>query len=223
MRIEQQTAPETTPILIDEIKDHLRVDGAEEDASLGALGAAAVTLIESYLGLALVDRPVVIYLDAWPSAPARPAVEAWWSGVAEGAITELQQAGYHAPLPVRPVAAVDTVEITTASGDTVIWQAENYYLKKGLSPALVRKYGRAWPVPGTASEGIKIKATAGFGPDWNHVPAGIRQALLMLVTHLYYNRGQVQGAVGAPATGGGNPITASGAAGMLTAYREMRL
>jgi len=218
MRIEQQNAPETTPILLDEIKEHLRIDGAEEDANLGALGAAAVAVIETHLDMALVNRPVVIYLDSWPAAGSRSVDVPWWSGVAEGAITELEQVAYHAPLPVKPVQSVEAVEIITAGGSTVAWGVENYYLKPGINPALVRQYGRAWPVSGAVAEGIRISVTAGFGANWNHVPASIRQALLMLVTHMYYNKGDAPTGIAT-----GNPLKASGASNFLTAYRDMRL
>lgn len=213
MRIETLQMPETTPVLLDEVKDHLRIDGADEDASLGALSATAITLVETYLDMALVDRQVAIYLDTF-SVSGEAQAERWWHGVADGSITELGRATYHVALPIKPVQSIEQVDITVAGGGSVNWGSDNYYLKPGLSPALVRKNGRAWPVPGSKLEGIKISATAGFGPDWNHVPASIRQALLMLVTHLYYNRGD---------TAAGSVLQESGAAALLAAFKGMRL
>lgn len=214
MRVQTIDIPAHTAILLDEVKDHLRIDGAEEDAALGALVAAATSVIESHLDLALVNRTVKLHLNHWVGPGNSDAEAPWWNGVADGAISMVQPETYHVALPVKPLQSISAVEITVAGGSTVEWGADNYYLKPGLTPALVRKYGRAWPVPGIAVDGIKITAVAGFGPDWNHVPASLRQALLMLVTHLYYNRGDAEAA---------NSLKASGAEALLAVYRGMRL
>ncbi|MBL4837125.1 MAG: phage head-tail connector protein [Kordiimonadaceae bacterium] len=214
MRIETLTVPGVNAILLDEVKDHMRIDGTDEDASLGALVGTATSLVEGYLDLALIDRQVALYLDAWPTTSGKKANEPWWNGVADGAISTLDSSCYHVPLMIKPVHIISGIDITTADGSTVAWGTDNYYLKPGMAPALVRKYGRSWPVPGVRADGIKITATAGFGADWNTVPASIRQALLMLVAHLYYNRGN---------EAGGNAFLASGAAPLLASFRDMRI
>jgi len=213
MRVETITPPAYTAVLLDEVKDHLRIDGSDEDAALGALSVSACTLVESWLDLALVDRTVAIYLDAWPKS-APKGNDPWWDGVADGAITLLTTEAYHTALPLKPVRSISTIEITASDDTSSVWGADNYYLKPGISPVLARKYGKVWPNPGVPVDGIKITATAGFGPDWNSVPAGIRQALLMLIAHQYYNRGDETT----------EPLLrASGAEALLTPYREMRI
>ncbi len=214
MRVETVSMPEKTAILLDEIKDHLRIDCADENAALGALSATAITLVETYLDMALVERPVVIYLDNWPAQSKANDTDPWWDGVADGAVTTFTRTVLHSDLPVKPLSSIEKIEIKVADGELIEWGNNNYYLKPGLAPSLVRAHGRAWPVPGMGADGIKISATAGFGPDWNHVPASIRQALLMLVAHLYYNRGD---------TAEGSPLKESGADALLAAYRGMRL
>ncbi|MFC3051651.1 head-tail connector protein [Kordiimonas pumila] len=212
MRTETLLQPAYVPVLLDEVKDHLRIDGAEEDAALGALISTSVTLVETWLDMALINRTVAVYLDTWPETQAGTGT--WWNGVADGVVSMLQSDIFHAPLPVRPVSAVASIGVTAADGTTSAWNTDDYYLKPGLAPAIVRKYGRVWPQPGVPADGIKITVTAGFGADWNTVPAGIRQALLMLVTHLYYNRGD---------TSGDPALKASGALGILAPYRTVRL
>ena len=215
MRVATISPQSTTHVLLDEIKQHLRIDGADEDAGLGALSAAAVALVESYLDLALIDRTVEIYLDQWAPSERTYRPEAWWSGVAEGSAECLSLSKHEIDLPVKPISAIHEVTVkAVAGGDEVIWPAGNYNLKQGLNPVLVRQYGQPWPVVAAAAEGIKIRATAGFGSSWNDVPASIRQAILLLVAHLYYNRGD---------EGSTNAMKASGAASLLACYKEARL
>ncbi|MEX0299199.1 MAG: head-tail connector protein [Kordiimonas sp.] len=214
MRVETVSLPSKTAILLDEIKDHLRIDCADEDAALGALSATATTLVEIYLDLMLVERPVIIYLDHWFAEPGPAGTELWWDGLADGNMNGCWRSLPHCSLPVKPLRSVEKIEIKAATGEQIEWGSHNYYLKPGLAPVLVRERGRAWPVPSAGADGIKISATAGFGPDWNHVPASIRQALLMLVAHLYYNRGD---------TAEGSPLKESGASALLATYRGARL
>ncbi|MCJ9428689.1 head-tail connector protein [Kordiimonas marina] len=211
MRLETLTDPTAEPLLLAEVKDHLRLDGSVEDAALGALISAARDMVERHLGLALTDRQVAVYLDAWPGETADGSP--WWSGVRDGAIPALSTACHFVRLPVRPVSAIADVTILAADGTGSIWDASNYYLKPGHQPGLYRKQGAAWPAPGQVADGIRITVTAGFGPSWNDVPAAIRQALLMLVAHLYSHRGDDQG----------EALGASGAAQILLPYRERRL
>lgn len=215
MRIETTAEPVYSPILLDELKDHLRIDGAGEDASLGAFITSSVALVERWLGGALINRSVDIYLDAWPSmGTAQVQTDPWWNGVADGAMPHLTQERLHVSLPIKPVSSIAAIRVKDATGTEILWNSDNYYLKPGLTPAVVRKYGRLWPVPGVPAEGIRISAIAGFGADWNAVPAGIRQAVLMLAAHLYYNRGDTPTE---PA------LKASGAHSLLMPFREQRL
>lgn len=214
MRIETNAPALTTALLLEEVKDHLRIDGADEDASLGSLIAAATTLVENYLEMALVHRSVEFYLDSWQQSTGFQEGGDWWQGVTDGSLSNLQAKAVAVALPIKPVASIEKIEITTTAGATVLWAAENYYLTPGLSPLLACRYGRAWPVPGIGQDGIKISATAGFGPDWNSLPATIRQALLLLVTYFYYHRGDAEM---------GNALKASGADTLLQSYKGLKI
>ncbi len=189
MRFEVLTRPASDPLLLDEVKDHLRVDGGDDDASLGALIEAATACLEAHLGAALVARDVHIFLDHIPisTAPAR--------------------------LPVRPIAALDAVEVKLADGT---WQAvaqEAVSFRPGLSPE-VALLG-AVTVNAGQREPLRLSARAGFGEHWNAVPLVIRQALLQLITYLYTHRGDMGE--------GANALVASGASALVSTYRQVRL
>ncbi|MBL4791004.1 MAG: phage head-tail connector protein [Kordiimonadaceae bacterium] len=218
MRTEIVTKPLSEPVLLEEFKDHLKLDGSEEDSSLGALITAARTHIEDYLDLALIDRTVDYFMDAWPTEQtfrnSGGAYEPWWSGVADGSLAALSSARLFAPISIRPARQVDSISVFAADGSEVVWGADNYYLKPGLYPGITRRNGRRWPVPGRFMDGIKVRLTVGFGPDWNDVPASIRQAVLMLAAHMYSYRGEKNMDAG---------MKASGVMSLLRPFREKRL
>lgn len=194
-------------------------DGDDYEIGTGTLVAAGTlertTVEETLVAGTLINRTVDIYLDAWPQTrPNKPCESDWWNGVADGAISDISHEQFHANLPIKPVSSISSITVEDSTGADVLWGDSNYYLKPGLAAAVVRKYGRMWPVPGVPAEGIRIRAVAGFGADWNAVPAGIRQAVLMLATHLYYNRGD---------TSSEPALKASGAAQLLAPYRGQRL
>jgi len=201
------------PILLEEFKDTLRLDGAEEDASLGAYISTARALVEEYSNLVLIDRTLNLFLDKW-SLDSGGSTEPWWNGVSDGAISIFADCPSIAKLPVRPVSQITSINMVAADGTETLWDAENYHLRPGLNSAIALRSGRRWPVPGKPVDGIKITLTAGFGAGWNDVPASVRQALLMLASYLYANRGD---------QGPGDAVKASGAMTLLRPYRERRL
>jgi len=209
MRIETLSPPASEPLLLDEIKNHLRLDGSADDVGLGALLVAARELVETHIGLCLMNRSLALYLDAWPATMGRMP---WWQGVACGSMAAFARTAEYLPLPVRPVDSISTIQIYDAAGTPTIWDAENYGLKPGLEPALYRTKG-SWPRPGRTLDGIRIELTAGFGDSWNDVPADIRQALLMLMAHLFENRGDT----------GSQAMNESGAATILKPYRKLQI
>ncbi len=190
MRIVDYPKPTVLPVLLEEFKDHLRIDTADEDASLGALLATATELLETKLDLAIIRRTATLFMDRWEIADC--ATPEWWQGVVQGSIQTLNVSGSFARLPVRPVENISEISVLNAKGEWQVWPAENYLLKKGLEAGVNRKQGRVWPTPQVAKDGIKISLNYGFGNTWNDVPAALRQAVLMLSSYLYSNKGTAQ-------------------------------
>lgn len=163
MTVDILTQPETEPVLLDELKSQLRIDGNEENPALAGFIVSARTMLENHAGLALVSRSLELTLDKFSE---------------EGQ-----------PLPVRPITSIEGIQVIAVDGSSVSWDSSNYYLTSGIRPLLNLQSGRQWPVPGRAKSGIKIQVTAGFGDSWNSVPADLQQAVLMLATYLYTHRG----------------------------------
>lgn len=209
MRTEFLSGPATEPLLLDEVKTHLRIDGTSQDADLGALITASRVAVETYTGLVLINRQAAVFIDAWPGDMGKMP---WWQGVAAGSLAAFSRMTEYLPLPLRPVSAIAAVTIYDADSEGSEWDTAAYGLRPGLEPTLYRQKG-SWPKPGRAADGIRIDLTVGFGESWNAVPADIRQALLTLVAYLHESRGDT----------GGDAIKACGAAPLLAPYMRKQI
>ncbi|WP_417451283.1 head-tail connector protein [Kordiimonas sp.] len=212
MHIETLTPPAADTLLLDEVRGHLRLDGADDDAGLATLARTAEGLMENYLGAALVARDVALYLDGFP-ALGMAVHECWWQGTREGPINWLHASPQSLPLPLRPLISIASIEIWQAEGWQT-WDASNYSTSSGRIPLLHLTSGVGWPAPARARSGIRITARVGFGENWNAVPEVIRHAMLQLVAYLYTHRGD---------EGADDVLVSSGAAQMVNAYRQVKL
>ncbi len=202
MRIEQYHTGTPEPVLLNEVKEHLRLDADHEDAKLMSVIASARAAIEAQFGLQLIDREIDIYLDCWPSVTG---MEGRVSPTNHGAAGLSSRVGTHTSvaLPARPVSEIVSISLLDEEGAEVIWDAGNYALVPGLAPVLYLRAGSGWPSVLRPREGVKIKAVSGFGPTWNSIPEDIHQALLHLITSRYFHRGDDAANAGFPANPGG--------------------
>ncbi|WP_374764267.1 head-tail connector protein [Yunchengibacter salinarum] len=206
MDIKTLSPPLNEPLLLAEVREHLRIEHDGEDGALAALIPAARDMVERRTGLILTDRSLVITLNGWSprSSPARASYRLSGRGPVIGDVR----------LPVRPVSAVSRLLVTDRAGVDRTIGPDRYRLTPGLSPVL-SPIGAGLPRPGVRRGGIRLTVTAGFGADWNAVPALIRQALLMVLARLYSARGD-----GDPC---GDPIRESGAAALLAPFERRTL
>ena len=155
--------PARDPLLLDEIKAHLRIVHADEDGLLDGMRAAVRVVVEDFLRRALIEQRWQRVLDRWPDGPVS--------------------------LPRPPLLDVTEVRIAQADGQTTVVSPEVYRVENRAEPGfLLPRPGRRWPEPAVAQAGIEIDYRAGYGSDWNAVPGPIRQAMLMLLASYYDNR-----------------------------------
>ncbi len=163
-------APTVEPLSLAEIKAHLRLEEDADDALLGTMLAAARAAVERYLRRALLAQQWQLVLDGWPAGPVR--------------------------LPRPPLMQVDAVRVLDAAGTATPVPAGDYAVETRAEPGFLYPSGAATlPAPGRTRGGIEIDFTAGYGSDWNDVPAPIRQALLVMIADLYETRGAAPPAI----------------------------
>ena len=175
MRLTLTTAPKIEPISLTEVKKHLRLATTDaeaaaytsEDNLLNRLITVARTQAEQETGRALITQTKTLYLDEWPG-------------------------GKEIRLPYPPLQSAtvtyrleddDDYDETLSTVDTDIVSEPG---------RIVLKPNESWP-SGTlyTDKPIKIEFDCGYGDEADDVPEGIKSAILLKISDLYENRGEV--------------------------------
>lgn len=161
------TAPTEKPVLLEELQDHLRIDGADDEAYLHTLLEAATDYAEDALNRALVTQTWTRYLDRFPAVP----------------IIELD----HAPLQ-----SVTSIKYTPNGGSPTTFSSDNYIVDTGSDPGrVVLARNVQWPSSVLqAAKGVEIIYVAGFGTR-NAVPEWAKQLIKMICSNWYFHRDAV--------------------------------
>ncbi len=156
--------PAAEPLTLAEVKAHLRLDGAEEDALVLSLVKAAREFLERETGLCLMAQGWRLYLDRWPS---------------DGVIRILKS----------PVQTIQTVCVYGLDGEPVQVSLEDHLLDGAGRPA--RLWLKNTPVTGRTVNGIEIDFSAGYGEAATDVPDTLKRAMLIHIGHMFAFRGVV--------------------------------
>lgn len=163
MALKLITAPVTEPVTATEVKTHLRIDGSTEDTYLGTLIAAAREYCEMFQNRAFVSQTWQLTLDTWPVFPFK--------------------------LPMPPLVSVTRIDYHDIADVETTWAASNYFVDTDSEPGRVGlAYGVVLPTTTLRSlNAIKIQYVAGYGAAVD-VPLRTKQAILLLIGHMYENR-----------------------------------
>lgn len=193
LNLERITAPALEPLSLNEVKQQLRLEDQDgEDAALIAgLIRAARQQAESYLGRALITQSWSLWLDRWPTEG-----KAWVA------------------LPRPPLQSVAFMKSYDEADAATVVPAADYFVDSSGEPGrVVLRKGVAAPEARRAAKGLEIRFNAGYGDDPHDVPEDIRAGLLLLIAHLYENRGDRPSGA----------MSLSGAAQLWQAHRVLRL
>jgi len=167
MLVEQTTVP-SLALPVAEFKDHLRLgtgfaDDGVQDSVLESYLRASMAAIEARTGKILIRRAFSWTLTGW------------------------RDLGRQA-LPVAPVAQVTEVKTIDRFGAETIVDASKYRLEPDTQrPRVVSTTLHLPLIPVHGS--VEIRFEAGYGVDWQSLPADLGQAVFLLAAHYYENRG----------------------------------
>ena len=158
------TAPQSEPVSLPDMKDHLRVTGTDEDALITTLIEAAREYCEAYQNRAYITQTWELALDEWPE---------------NGIIC----------IPKPPLQSVTSIKYYGTDGTEYIWDQSDYQVDIHRQPGRVAPmYGKTWPLTTLRPmNGIIITFVAGHA-DAEGVPERVKQAIKVLVGHLYEHR-----------------------------------
>lgn len=166
--IKQAVAPTLEPVSLEEAKKHLRVPTNNEDANIANIYIpAARRRLESELGRQLINATWQFGIDGFPSG-----------------LCPIQ-------LPVNPVQSVTSIVYVASDGTETTLGSDDYIVDTNSEPARIKPaWGTAWPATRarTNAQTVLVTFIAGYGTDAASVPAGLREAMFLLIGHYYYHR-----------------------------------
>ena len=192
MLVEESTVP-VSALPVAQFKDHLRLgsgfsdDGIQDGLLEGQL-RASMAAIEARTGKILIAREFSWTLTDWRDARRQP-------------------------LPVSPVSAISAVTIIDQAGVVRSVDPDLWYLEPDLQRPSLQPAGTFLPGIPQGSR-VKIGMLAGFGPEWDDLPADLAQAVMMLGAHFYEYRFDVSHAL---------PPLPVGVLALIERYRTVRM
>jgi len=160
------SGPSVGPVTRTEAKTHLRVDIADEDDLIDRLIAASSRYCEQVSGRAFITQTLTGGLSGWPI---------------DGVIR----------LPYPPLQSVTSIAYVDTAGDSANVSSAVYGVDTKLGLIYVN-YGQSWPSTALRPyDPITVTWVSGYGAAAAAVPEGYKQALLLMVGHLYENRESV--------------------------------
>jgi uncharacterized phiE125 gp8 family phage protein len=160
------TEATSNPVSLSDAKEHLRVDHTDEDEYITRLIDTARRYCEKLVNKAFITQTWDCYFDDFPGTPFE--------------------------LPLPPVQTVSSIIYTNSNGTATTVQGSTYTVDKVSHPARINlAYSKSWPTATLQTlNAIKIRYITGYGDKAANVPEDYRQAILILVAHLFENREQ---------------------------------
>ena len=175
MRITTTTAPTVEPVTLTEVKKHLRLATTDaeaaayttEDDLLDRLITTARIMTEQQTGRKLITQTLEYYLDEWPD-------------------------GDEIVLPYPPLQSA-TVTYRLEDDDDYDNTLSTIDVDIVSQPGrVILQPGESWPSGALyPDKPIKIEFVCGYGDEAADVPENLKSAMLLKISDLYENRGEV--------------------------------
>jgi len=159
MSLSVVTPPAGTAISLDHMKSHLRIEHSEDDATLQALIASAITHVEKAARSLLETRVLRQYADLLPASGCL-MLETW------------------------PVESIEAVTVYDGDGNATLLEDSAYRLDKSHAPAAL-----IFSAPPQGVVAFEVDLRAGYGATLEELPADLVQAVRLLASHWYEFRG----------------------------------
>jgi len=182
------TGPASEPVTLAEAKNHLRIDANDEDDYISSLITVARQHIENAGNLALLTQTWKLACDEFPWRMRKFPWET------EGRLDEIL-------IYPGPLIAVSSIKYYDTDGLQQTLATTEYAVDSSSKPARVYPaYGKYWPATRSIPNAVEINFTAGYA-NAASVPQQLKEAMLLLIAHLYENRDAGEGAFAAQTLG----------------------
>lgn len=183
------TGPTVGIVSLKKAKDFLRVSTTHEDSLINAFLTAATEHVEQLTGRLLLPQTWDLFLDRFPLVKNR-SPDSWWDGVREGPISQLTSTSKEIPIWKAPIQSIEFLKTFDDSDNEFIFPATSYIADTINWPSrIVVRDNQVWPTTNLrAANAIQIRFKAGYA-NAEVVPKSIADAVLLVMGHLYENRG----------------------------------
>ena len=179
------SAPAQEPVLLADMKQHLRVDTTADDSYILGLITACRMHLERQYEVAMITQTLQLNLDFFP----------WWwifRGSNNSAYWWQDQAYYTQILLRGPVQSITSVTYLDPTNTPVVLSPSLYKLDAYSMPArLTPAVNQIWPATAYTINSIQVQFITGYGTADTNVPGDQKAALKMLCGHFYENREEV--------------------------------
>ena len=208
MKSKVTTKPAVEPVTLAEVKSHLRLDSTEEDGILNQMITDARDIAERWTNRKFITQTLTSYAQ-----PCGGHEEPWWEGTRRGSINLLVPGDGQFIFNWGNAQSVTSIHTIDLNNNENLYAATNYYLDNAdedIFPSVQLNNDSESLGVLRARNSIKIVWVAGYGPDAEDVPGGLRRGILQLIGHMYTHRGDC--------VDPGQCVEASGAKGFLQAF-----
>ena len=166
MNVRVITPPAIEPVIMQQARDHLRVDHSEDDPVIADMLMAARVYCEAVTWRAFITQTIELYLAGFPRVIQAP----------------------------RPrLQTVTSIKYMDVDGNEQTVDAGQYEVEaKGEPGSICLKSGNTWPAVQVGHpQPVTVRFVAGYGDTADTVPAPVRAAILIKLTDLYEMRGSI--------------------------------
>jgi uncharacterized phiE125 gp8 family phage protein len=175
------TPPAAEPLTLQEAKDHLRIDGDDENPLVSAYLTAAREWAEDATRRQFSPATLRFALDEFPRcrdccSSHRRRAQAEFDG--------------HAILiPRPPLISVSSIQYVDAAGVTQTLSVNDYQIDTYSTPGRVAPaFAKSWPIARRQMNAVTITFVAGYASAAGGVPEKTKSLIRLLLAHQYENR-----------------------------------
>ena len=171
------------PMTLGEVKSHLKVTHTSEDALITSLILVVRAQCEQFTGRSILNQTWQLFLDRWSVS----SNNLWWDGIRDAPLSVLAGEGDVLKLHYPPLLSVTHIKTYDDADVSTTFDAANYFvdlpgnrivLRSGISPPLGTRTANA----------IEVEFKSGYSQS-SAVPQPLEQGMLVLLAHLWENRG----------------------------------